>query len=159
MMKRFCKNSEQLLAVIFSQKRYIIDVWQGSKYGSVAWFSYFSTFFVSILEWPYERLVFLLKNAQLLCSRDVNWKYHVIGYWFPDHLLYIDYGNIKFSYIYTIVRWKSSLWKTSRWNARLTHTIDKNNNRNSNDPNSKNQDKIAKVFKEFFLSETLLPIN
>ena len=144
---------------MFSQKRSTTDIWQDSKYGSAAWFLYFSTFFGSILEWPYERLVFLLKNGQLLCSRDVNWKYHEICYWFPDHLLDIGHGNIKFSYIYTIEMWKSSIWKTSRWNARLIDTIDKNNNRNSNGQSNKSKDGITKIFKEFLPSKTLLPNN
>ena len=144
---------------MFSQKQSTTDIWQDSKYGSAAWFSYFPTFFGSILEWPYERLVFLLKNGQLLCSRDVNWKYHEICYWFPDHLLDIGHGNIKFSYIYTIEMWKSSIWKTSRWNARLIDTIDKNNNRNSNGQSNKSKDGITKIFKEFLPSKTLLPNN
>ena len=75
-------------------------------------------------------------------------------HWFPNHLLYIDNGNTKFSYIYTIEMRKSSLRKTSRWNARLIYTINKNNNKNNN----KNQARITKVFETFLVSETILCI-
>ena len=44
MMKRFCKNSWQLLAVVFSQKYSIIDIWQCSKYGSADLFFIFVYF-------------------------------------------------------------------------------------------------------------------
>ena len=73
-------------------------------------------------------------------------------HWFPNHLLYIDNGNTKFSYIYTIEMRKSSLRKTSRWNARLIYTINKNNNKNNN----KNQARITKAFEKFLVSETIL---
>ena len=49
---------------------------------------------------------------------------------------------------------KSSLWKTSRWNARLIHTINKNNNKNNN----KNQDRITKAFEQVLVGETTLSI-
>ena len=75
-------------------------------------------------------------------------------HWFPNHLLYIDNGNTKFSYIYTIEMRKSSLRKTSRWNARLIYTINKNNNKNNN----KNQARITKAFEKFLVSETILSI-
>ena len=45
---------------------------------------------------------------------------------------------------------KSSLWKTSRWNARLIYTINKNNN--------KNRARITKAFEKFLVSETTLSI-
>ena len=43
---------------------------------------------------------------------------------------------------------KSSLRKTSRWNARLIYTINKNNN--------KNRARITKAFEKFLVSETTL---
>ena len=49
---------------------------------------------------------------------------------------------------------KISLWKTSRWNARLIYTINKSNNKNNN----KKQDMINKAFEKFLLSETILSI-
>ena len=58
------------------------------------------------------------------------------------------------SYIYTIEMRKSSLRKTSRWNARLIYTINKNNNKNNN----KNQARITKAFENFLVSETILSI-
>ena len=58
------------------------------------------------------------------------------------------------SYIYTIEMRKSSLRKTSRWNARLIYTINKNNNKNNN----KNQARITKAFEKFLVSETILSI-
>ena len=45
---------------------------------------------------------------------------------------------------------KSSLRKTSRWNARLIYTINKNNN--------KNRARITKAFEKFLVSETTLSI-
>ena len=44
---------------------------------------------------------------------------------------------------------KSPLWKTSRWNARLIYTINKNNNKKNN----KNQVRITKAFEKFPLNE------
>ena len=44
--------------------------------------------------------------------------------------------------------------ETSRQNARLIETIDKNNNKNNN----KNKDRITKAFKEFLQSKTILSI-
>ena len=49
---------------------------------------------------------------------------------------------------------KSSPRKTSRWNAGLIYTINKNNNKNNN----KNQARITKAFEKFFVSETILSI-
>ena len=49
---------------------------------------------------------------------------------------------------------KSSLRKTSRRNARLIYTINKNNNKNNN----KNQARITKAFEKFLVSETILSI-
>ena len=83
-----------------------------------------------------------------------NEKYYKIFHWFQNHLLYINYRNTKFSYIYTTEMRKSWIWKTSRWNARLIDTINKNNSKNNN----KNQAKITKAFKKFILSETILSI-
>ena len=48
---------------------------------------------------------------------------------------------------------KSSLWKTSKWNARLIYTINKNNNKNN-----KNQARITKAFEKFLVSNTILSI-
>ena len=75
-------------------------------------------------------------------------------HWFPNHLLYIDHGNTKFSYIYITEMRKSSLRKTSRWNTRLIYVINKNNNKNNN----KNQARITKAFEKFLVSETILSI-
>ena len=48
---------------------------------------------------------------------------------------------------------KSSPWKTSKWNARLIYTINKNNK-----SNNKNQARITKAFEKTLLSETILSI-
>ena len=48
---------------------------------------------------------------------------------------------------------KCLLWKTSRWNARLIYTINKNNGNNN-----KNQDRITKAFEKFLLSAAILSI-
>ena len=93
-------------------------------------------------------------SLELIWSCDVNQKYYMIFHWFANHLFYIDRGNTKFSYICTIEMRKSSLWKTSRWNARLIYTINKNNNKNNN----KNQARITKAFEKFLVSETILSI-
>ena len=50
---------------------------------------------------------------------------------------------------------KSSLRKTSRWNARLIYTINENNDKNNNE----NQDKITKAFQKFLLSKIILSIK
>ena len=71
-------------------------------------------------------------------------------YWFPYRSLYMDHGNTKCSYIYTIKMWKILPWKTSRWNATLIYTINKNN-KNHNI----NKDMINKAFEKFLLSERI----
>ena len=96
-------------------------------------------------------LFFFWKSVAALL--DINRKYCKMFYWFPNYLFYIDHGNTKFSYIYTIEMRKSSFWKTSKWNdARLIQTINKNNNKN----NIKNKDRINKAFKGFSLSKKTL---
>ena len=53
---------ESCTTFVFSQKHSIIDILQGSKYGSAAsFFNFFTTFFVWLLEWIYEHFIFLLK--------------------------------------------------------------------------------------------------
>ena len=142
----------KLLAVVFSQNRSITDIWQGSKYGSAASFS--KIFPLSLQTQIYKYFCFSSGSLQLICSCDVNQKYYTIFHWFPNHLLYIDHGNTKFSYIYTIEMRKSLLRKTSRWKKRLIYTINKNNNKNNN----KNQARITKAFEKFLVSETILSI-
>ena len=75
-----------VLAVAFSQKRSIIDIWQGFKYHSY----YFSTFSILILEWTYKHFCFSSGILQLICSCAVNQKYYMIFHWFPNHLFYTD---------------------------------------------------------------------
>ena len=75
-------------------------------------------------------------------------------YWFSNHLPYIDHENTKFSYINTMEMRKSSLWKTSRWHARMIHTISKNNNK----ANNGNQDRIIKAFEKLPVREIILSI-
>ena len=106
------------------------------------------------LEWIYKHFCFSSGSLQLICSCDVTQKYYSIFHWFPNHLLYTDHGNTKFSYIYTIEMRKSSLRKAWRWNARLMYTINKNNNKNDN----KNQARITKAFEKILVSETILSI-
>ena len=147
-------STMKLLAVVFSKKRSIIDIWQGSKYELGA--SFFNIFHFLCLDtwvniWTFS---FSSESLQLICSCDVNQKYYTIFYWFPNHLLYIDHGNTIFLYVYTIEMRKSSLWKTSRWNARLIYTINKTNNKSYN----KNQTRITKAFEKFLLSERILSI-
>ena len=96
------------------QKRSVIDIWQGSKYDSVASsFKYFSSFFVWILEWIYELFCVSSKNVQLLCSRDVikilydnllvpsplalhwPWKYQVFIYLYDRDLKMLTLKNFK----------------------------------------------------------------
>ena len=132
-----------------------MDIWQGFKCGSAA--SFFKIFPLSLFEYFNENtniLFFFSERVQLLCSRDVNQRYLKIFHWLSNHLLHIDHGNIKFSYIYRIEMRKSSLWKTSRWNARLIYTINKNNKNNT-----KNQDRITKAFEKFILSQTTSSIK
>ena len=50
---------------------------------------------------------------------------------------------------------KSSLWKTSRWHARMIHTISKNNNK----ANNGNQDRIIKAFEKLPVREIILSIT
>ena len=109
---------------------------------------------------------------QLHCSRDINEKCNRF-YWFPNHLLYIDHGNTKFSYIYTIKMRKSPLWKTWRWNPRLIYTINKNNKNNNNNNqdrqdnqsfwkiSSKRKNFIYYITKNFFCAHLtkLLPLT
>ena len=99
----------KLLAVVFLQKRPIIDIWQGSKCGSAA--SFFNIFPLSLFGYlsEYMSILFSSESLQLISSCDVNQKYYTIFHWFPNHLLYTDHGNTKFSYIYTTEMRKSSL--------------------------------------------------
>ena len=92
---------------------------------------------------------FSSESVQLFFLRDLNQKQFKILLWFPNHLLHIGHSNIKFSYIYTIVMPKSSLWKTSRWNARLIYTFEKNSNKKII-----KQDIITKSFQKFLLRKT-----
>ena len=70
---------------------------------------------------------FSSESLQLISSCDVNQKCYIIFHWFPNHLLYTNMEITKFSYIYTTDLRKSSLWKTSRWNALYTiHFINYN---------------------------------
>ena len=146
----------ELYQTSMMQKRSIIDMWQGSKYVSqvsffnIFYFPHFLRLYTWINIWTF---CFSSESVELHCSLDVNEKCNVF-YWFLNHLLYLDHGNTKFWYIYTIKMRKSSLWKTRRRNARLIYTINKNNKNNSN----KDQDRITKAFEKFLLSETILCI-
>ena len=99
-------------------------------------------------------ILFSSESVQLLCSCDVNQKCKIF-HWFPNHVFYIGHGNTRFSYVYTIEMRKSPLWKTSRWNARLIYTINKNNKKKNN---NQNQVRITKAFEKFTLSEKNLSI-
>ena len=146
----------KLLAVfIFAYERSLMNIWKGSKYGSAALFLIFLHFLCLDTWMNIQTFCFSSESVQLLCSRDAYQRYFKIFHWFSNHLLHIDHGNIKFSYIYTIEMQKSSLWKTTRWNAKLIYYINKNNNKN----NIKNQDRITRAFEKFPLSETILCIK
>ena len=142
----------KLLVVVFSQKYSIIDIWQGSKYGSAS--SLFNIFSISLLGYlnEYMNILFFSESVQLLCSCDINQKCKIF-HWFPKHLFYIDHGNTKFSYIYMIQMQKSLLWKTSRWNARLIYTFNENNNKKIKKPGQDNGSfwKISSKQKEIYL--------
>ena len=123
-LEQYYTSMMKPLAVVFSQKHSIIDIWQGSKYGSAV--SFFNIFPLSLFGYlnEYTNIFFFFWKcaATLLMwhKSKIMWqKYFTIFHWFPNYLLYIDHGNTKFSYIYTIGKPKSSLWKTSRWNAKL----------------------------------------
>ena len=107
-----------------------------------------------------QTVCFSSESMLLLCSRDVNQKYFKAFHWFPNHLLHIDDGNIKFSYIYMIEMQKSSFWKTSVWNATLIYTFNKNNSKNNNkkqdnqsfwEISSKRNNFINQIIKMFIL--------
>ena len=65
----------------------------------LVFFLYFSTFFVWMLEWTIWTFCCYSDSVQLLSSHDVI--RNIIRY-FPNHLLYIDPGNINFLYSYTV---------------------------------------------------------
>ena len=139
------------------QKHSIIDIWQGSKYISAVSFSNIFHFpdFLCLYTWiNMWKFCFSSESMQLHCSCDVNQKCNLF-YWFPNHLLYIDHGNTKFSYIDSTKMRKSSLWKTWRWNARLMYTINKNNKNNN-----KIKDRITKASKQnnfiYYISKIFL---
>ena len=134
------------------QKRSIIDIF--GKVLNTALQPHFLIFFYFLQLDTWMNIwifCFSSESVQPLCSRDLNQKYYKICYWFPNHLLDIDHGNTKFLYIYTTEMGKSSLWKTSRWKARLIYTTNKSNNKNDN----KNQDWITKAFEKFLLREKI----
>ena len=128
-----------------------MDIWQGSKYGSAASFLIFLHFLCLDTWMNIQTFCFSSESVQLIWSCDAHQRYFKTFHWFPNHLLHIDHGNIKLSYIYTIEMRKSSLWKTSRWNARLIYTINKNNNNTTN----KKQYRITKALQNFLLMETI----
>ena len=92
------------------QTRPIIDIWKGSLQPR---FLIFSTFpdllrlYTWINIWAF---CFSSESVQIHSSRDVNQICNMF-YWFPNHSLYIDHKNTKFSYIYAIKMQKGSLWK------------------------------------------------
>ena len=56
---------------VFLQKRSIIDIWQGSKYGSEAsFFNIFTLFLFGFLN-EYTEFCFSSESVQLLCPRTV----------------------------------------------------------------------------------------
>ena len=98
----------------------------------------------------YKYFCFSSGSLELIYSCDVNQKYYTIFHWFPNHLLYIDHGNTKFSY-------DRDAKKLTLKNVNMkckTYTINKNNNKN----NIKNQARITKAFEKFLVSETILSI-
>ena len=98
-LKQYQTSMMKLSVVLFSQKRCIINIWLSSKYGFAS--SFFNTFPLSL----YMSIFSSSECVQLLCSVDVNQKYYTIFHWFPSYLLYIDHGNTKFSFIYTMFRY------------------------------------------------------
>ena len=113
-LEQYQTSIMKFLAVIFSQKLFIIDIWQGSKYGSAA--SFFNIFPLSLFGYlnEYMNIFFLLKVWSYFAhvAKIKNIARYFIGS--QTICFYIDHGNTKFSYIYTIAKRKSSLWKSSR---------------------------------------------
>ena len=95
-MKRSYKNSQELLAVVFSQKHSIIDISQCSKYGSAAFFFIFLHFLRFDTWMNIWKYCFSFESVQLLCSRDVNQSCYKMFFWFPNHLLYTDHKILNF---------------------------------------------------------------
>ena len=130
-------------------------IWKGAKYGSAT--SIFNIF-------PLSLFGYLNEYTIILCF---FWKCEAILLtWRKSKLLkdislilkaFSSYGSWKYHFLYIsiIQMQKSSLWKTSRWNAILIYTINKNNNKNKN----KNQERITKAFETFLLNETILSIK
>ena len=92
-LKQYQTSMMKLLVVLFSWKRSIIDIWQGSKYGFAS--SFFITFPLSL----YMNIFFSSKSLQLLCSCDANQKY-TIFHWFPNFPLYWLWKYQIFIYLY-----------------------------------------------------------
>ena len=142
-----CQTSMmKLLAVVFLQKRPLTDIWQGSKYGSAA--LSFNIFPLSLFGYlsEYMNICFSSKSLQLIMWRKSKVLYDF--HWFQNHLLYTGHGNTKCSYIYTIEMRKSSLWKTSRWNALYTvnkiYIVNESNNESNNKNHRPEQPKLLK---------------
>ena len=90
-----------LLIVALSQKCPIIDILQGSKYGSAT--SFLNIFPLSLFGHlnEYISVLFLFWKCGVTLLMWRNQKYYKIFHWFPNQfLLYIDHRNTKFSYIY-----------------------------------------------------------
>ena len=96
----------------------------------------------------YKYFCFSSGSVEVICSCDVNQKYTIFQC-FPNYVIHWPW-KYQFANIYMTEMRKSSLWKTSRWNARLIYTINKNNN--------KNRARITKAFEKFLVSETTLSI-
>ena len=125
-LKQYQASMMKLSAVLFSQKHSIKDIWQGCKYGSTA--SFFNSFPLSLYM---NILLFFCKCAATLLMWRKLYDISLVPklfslYWLWKYQIFI----------------LSSLWKTSRWNARLIYTINKNNNKSKN--------KTRPVFESFW---------
>ena len=109
-LEQYYTSMMKPLAVVFSQKHSIIDIWQGSKYGSAV--SFFNIFPLSLFGYlnEYMNIFFFLLKVWSYFAHVTKIK-NIARYFIGSQTIcfYIDHGNTKFSYIYTIEKRKSSL--------------------------------------------------
>ena len=125
-LEQYQISMTKFLAVVFSQKYFVIDIWQGSKYGSSA--SLFNIFPLSLFGYlninnvKYMNIFFLLWKC--LATLRMWHKWCFIGSQTICLILTMEIPNL---HIFMREKRKSSFWKSSRWNARLIYTSNENN--------------------------------
>ena len=144
-------STMKLLAVVFSKKRSIIDIWQGSKYELAA--SFFNIFPLPLFGYLSEYMniffFFWKSAANLLIWRKPKILYNILLVPKPFAIYW------PWKYHIFICLYDRDAKKLTLKNFKMEcKTINKTNNKSYN----KNQTRITKAFEKFLLSERILSI-